>query len=176
MPENYKTRGSKLHKALDDACTQGDVAMVAKCLDEGADINNGFSHGSTPLHIAAEWGNKDVCALLLDRGADIEATDDWDDTPLYRASLTGSVNDDMDTAIFLVGKGASLISENNRGVSPLEVARTEGGEKFAQILLDARQAYEAEQSKKALLEGLDTVFVACDTRDQEQPRQTSRRM
>lgn len=150
-----RVRRSPIH----EACVQGDVAEVKRLLDAGEYVNQITDAEQTLLHVAAEWGNTEVCEVLVNAGADLEAQDDWGDTPLYRACLTGACNKDMDAAVFLVSQGASLTHENSRHITPLGVARMEGDKKDVQVLQEARQAYEAEQSKKHLLESLDKPFV-----------------
>jgi ankyrin repeat protein len=48
----------------------GDVATARTLLDGGADPNGRSAGGSTPLHNAAQVGNRELVELLLERGAD----------------------------------------------------------------------------------------------------------
>ena len=166
MSRFQRVRFTPIH----EACVDGDVAEVKRLLSEGEDVNEITIAEQTLLHVAAEWGHTEMCVLLLNAGADIEAQDDWGDTPLYRASLTGAVNGQMDTALYLVNQGASLTHQNNRGDTPLDAARYEGNEEDVLALLNARRAYEAEQSKKHLLEGLEYQFMPTQKEERQQVR------
>jgi ankyrin repeat protein len=56
---------------LHDMAWEGDVRKAALLLDHGADIDAvDDEFRSTPLSIAARWGQREVVRLLLDRGAD----------------------------------------------------------------------------------------------------------
>jgi ankyrin repeat protein len=48
----------------------GDVATARALLHGGADPNGRSASGSTPLHNAAQVGNRELVELLLERGAD----------------------------------------------------------------------------------------------------------
>jgi outer membrane protein assembly factor BamB len=52
------------------AAREGDLAVVERLLDAGADIDSADRYGSTALAAAAVNGHLDVVRLLLDRGAD----------------------------------------------------------------------------------------------------------
>jgi len=68
---------------LHDMAKQGDVGKAKLLLDHGADINAiEEEYGSTPLGLAARWGNIEMAQFLLDRGADpARSGADWS-TPL----------------------------------------------------------------------------------------------
>jgi ankyrin repeat protein len=56
---------------LHDMAHEGDVAKAGLLLDHGADINAvDEEYRSTPLGIAARWGNLEMVKFLLSRGAD----------------------------------------------------------------------------------------------------------
>jgi len=55
---------------------------IAKALlREGAPVNARGNHGSTPLHVAAEFGNVAVAKALVEAGADPSLENDQGDTP-----------------------------------------------------------------------------------------------
>jgi ankyrin repeat protein len=62
----------ELHFAAQD----GDIAEVARLLNEGHQPNVFDELGKTPLHYAAERGHLDVMRLLLTSGADVNAHDE----------------------------------------------------------------------------------------------------
>jgi ankyrin repeat protein len=56
---------------LHDMAQSGDVEKARLLLDHGADINAvDDEHRTTPLGMAARWGQRKMVALLLERGAD----------------------------------------------------------------------------------------------------------
>jgi ankyrin repeat protein len=56
---------------LHDMAQEGDIPKARLLLDHGADINAvDEEYCSTPLGLAARWGNREVVRFLLERGAD----------------------------------------------------------------------------------------------------------
>ena len=46
------------------------------------DVNAKDKYGMTPLHMAAEYGHKEIVELLFTNGANVNAKDEKDRTPL----------------------------------------------------------------------------------------------
>jgi len=61
------------------AIVNGDVPLVARLLQQGADVNAATRDGWTPLMKACLWERAELVALLLDHGASIDAqtVDGW---------------------------------------------------------------------------------------------------
>ena len=99
---------SKLEKELIEAANSGDVDRMSHLIDRGADVEGVALDGWTPLTAAADAGQLDAVKLLLARRADINrGTGDIPSrglTPLFCAARRGHIN----TARFLVEKGARL--------------------------------------------------------------------
>ena len=70
------------------------VAIVAGCIQGGADVNAGSAEaGSSPLHVAAGWArDPEVISVLVNAGADVEARDSRDQAPLHVAARTGTAS------------------------------------------------------------------------------------
>jgi len=64
------------------AIGDGDLEAVNKAISDGFDFNNAIYEGHTPLHMAVDWGYKEIVELLLVNGADVNAKDEFGDTPL----------------------------------------------------------------------------------------------
>ena len=47
--------------------------QVKDLVEHGADVNAKDKEGDTPLHLAANWGRKEVVEYLVEQGADIRA-------------------------------------------------------------------------------------------------------
>lgn len=61
---------------------------VKMLLEKGVSIHELTERGKTPLHLAADCGEKDLVKLLLDKGADINAQDNKGYTALEQAITT----------------------------------------------------------------------------------------
>jgi len=64
---------------LHDAVKRGDLVSVKALLDENRGLANSKSEtdarGTTPLHVAAEFGQASAARMLLDYGADVSLLD-----------------------------------------------------------------------------------------------------
>ena len=75
---------------LQDMAQSGDIAKARLLLDHGADINAlDEEYRSTPLGLAARWGQAAIVALLLERGADANKSGAAWSTPLAWATKKG---------------------------------------------------------------------------------------
>jgi len=89
---------------------------LAMLVEEIEDVSAKDFQGWTPLHHAADAGNKEVIVLLLSNGANIEAVDDQGRTALYYAS------DSPETIKFLVKHGANINARDKKGRTALHSA------------------------------------------------------
>ena len=89
---------------------------LAMLVEEIEDVSAKDLEGWTPLHHAADAGNKEVIVLLLSNGANIEAVDNKGRTALYYAS------DSLETIKFLVKHGANINAKDNDGRTALHSA------------------------------------------------------
>ena len=93
-PRPGRTRGrTPLHGA-------GNVALIRRLLDAGADLEASDDGGQTPLHRAAvERSNATVIRSLVEAGADLAATDRNGHIPLVLAAIHNE-NADIVSALF----------------------------------------------------------------------------
>jgi len=56
-------------------------AVLTRLLEARCSLNATMKQGRTPLHVAAQWGQADMCRLLLDKGAMPRARAGTDGTP-----------------------------------------------------------------------------------------------
>merc|ERR1719188_1688160 len=55
--------------------------VLMRLLEARCSLNATMKQGRTPLHVAAQWGQADMCRLLMDRGAMPRARAGVDGTP-----------------------------------------------------------------------------------------------
>ena len=98
-PLSVRTGGDRT--ILHAACEKGEIDLVQKLLEAGADPNVTDKFGFTPLsvrtgsggtilHVACEKGDIDLVKKLLEAGADPNVTDMFGFTPLMRAVMSTS--------------------------------------------------------------------------------------
>jgi ankyrin len=105
--------------------------MAKILLEEGASPGTGDETGSTPLHLAARAGQKDIALMLLDRGVDVNAGEKllgW--TPLFEAVN----NNKPGTALFLLSRGAKPNVRDKRGRTVLADATDLSYDEIANLL------------------------------------------
>ena len=66
-----------------------ELAKAESLIEGGADVNKRTQYGTTPLHIAATGGFKNITKLLIDKGADVNAKTGGGQTPLNYAVQGG---------------------------------------------------------------------------------------
>ncbi|MBN1578688.1 MAG: ankyrin repeat domain-containing protein [Chitinispirillaceae bacterium] len=114
------------------ASAKGDLALVKKLIDEGANVNNADASGRTALLEAAWGGYNDVVKFLIERGAKVNSADTSGFTPLMRAIEDG--HGAVVTA--LIKHGADVNTRGNvRGLTPLMLAAERGDVKTIDTLL-----------------------------------------
>ena len=135
--------------ALHFAAVIGDMGVVRRLLDMGADVNavakgrNQFHEwvndgtareGQSALHVAICRGQGGVAAALIGRGADVNAADRDGTTPLMAASRR-SDNDDVAIATALLDAGANLNPRDCTGCTALAAAVWAQNDKLAMFLV-----------------------------------------
>ena len=147
------------------ASSRGHIGTVRLLISSGADLNTSNNYGRTPLHLAAMAGRVAIARLLLQKGAEIDKTDIWEATPLYSAMnegnwrtavlfiqeganiaderyrlhlfLEAAASQGNEVAVKrLIAAGAEVQRKNNQGRTPYMIARNNGHEKVANILLE----------------------------------------
>jgi ankyrin repeat protein len=99
------------------AAAGGDIQTVRQHLAAGTDVNGKDpSGGSTPLLVAALFGQTEAARLLLEKGANVNSKNNEGATPLLVAAFFCH----PETVKLLLEKGADVRAKNNRGETPLD--------------------------------------------------------
>jgi serine/threonine-protein phosphatase 6 regulatory ankyrin repeat subunit B len=132
--------------ALLKATTEGDLSKVKELLkSDSLTVNTTGEWDTTPLHLAAFLGEKDIVAALITGGANINAVtafyrriqaphpaEQWgNSTPLHFAAWQNQVP----VAEILLAHGANVNAKNANARMPLHWAAWNGNIKMAELLL-----------------------------------------
>jgi ankyrin repeat protein len=103
------------------AAQAGKLDEVKAAVDAGAEME--WAHpdrnGRRAVHVASEYGHKDVVAFLGSRGADVNVVDDGQETPLHRAAHYGKAS----VCTTLLALGADPAAKDTYGSTALDRAR-----------------------------------------------------
>ncbi|CAN9210910.1 unnamed protein product [Alternaria alternata] len=120
-------------------CYLGQVAVVKRSLEKGADIT--FQDGiyGNALHVASGEGYEQVVKLLLDKGADINAKGKTYGNALHVAVR----NDHEQIAKLLLDRGADVNALGGEYGHAIQAASENGNEQMMRLLLDKGADAEA---------------------------------
>ncbi|CAB3248842.1 unnamed protein product [Arctia plantaginis] len=93
----------------------GDIDVVKKLLDMGADVNAVDTEGKTPLHEAILHGNASIVEFLLKNGANVHYKTKHGECPL----ITAVLRDDVKIIEVLLKCGAHLTNADNPSVTDI---------------------------------------------------------
>lgn len=99
------------------------LKMMKKILDQKqVDINAQDAAGKTALNLVTFYkGDPAIAKLLIEYGANVNEPDLFNETPLHNAIT----KEDIVTAAMLLKDGANVRFENDKGVTPLDLARSQ---------------------------------------------------
>ena len=139
--------------ALQEAIRDGGDSVAKLLIDAGASLSLHDDEYWTPLHQAAQDGRIEIVKILLDKGLDMEAL--VADQNIWRSPHTGratplilAVNAlRIQTAQYLISRGASIRAENISGDQPIHIACWRGILPLVKSFLDAGADIETRDSR-----------------------------
>ncbi|KAK9278551.1 hypothetical protein L1049_028122 [Liquidambar formosana] len=110
---------SELAMRVNFAAFNGDLYLLKRLVEAGADPSKTDYDGRSPLHLAASKGYEDLTLFLIQQGVGINISDNFGNTPLLEAIKNG--HDQV--ASLLVKAGASLTIDDAGSCLCVTVAR-----------------------------------------------------
>ena len=145
-----------------------EAKVIRLLIENGADVNASGKYGKRPLYMAALLGSFENLILLIEKGADVNARDDFGKTLLHTArsveiiqflldnsALTVDVRDNsghtplhlgissIETARFLIAKGADVNARSDLGITPLLRSSLLGNIEILHLLIENGADIEA---------------------------------
>jgi tankyrase len=121
---------------LHSAAKSGNMQLLTRSVAmPGVKLEVTDRSGSTPLHYAVRYGQKEAVAFLIQAGASLDARDAWGSMPLHVAASEGQ----SEALKLLLDAGSDIRAVDNAGNSALHLtaARSWGSDNVGQLLLDA---------------------------------------
>lgn len=114
-----------------DAAEQQNQAAIRKLVSSRTDVNVAQRDGTTALHWAAHWDDRETAGLLIQAGARVNAATDEGVTPL----LLAAINADSSMLDLLLRAGADPNMVSAVGETPLMTAAQTGNVDAVKLLL-----------------------------------------
>ena len=133
-----------------EAVKAGNIDVVRRLLDDGADVDARQGDGTTALHRAAHRNDLEAVSVLIDAGATVGAANELGATPLWLAAMNGSEA----MVALLLDAGADANAALKMGETPLMTASRGGAVEAVELLLDHGadvNAAEKERQQTALM-------------------------
>ena len=126
------------------ATLAGNIKLVSRLIDMGANINEMDNEGKAPLHYAIMGNHNNIADHLINKNADINLMSKNGITPLHIA--IGKCNRDL--VKVLISKNADVNVKNNKGRSPLHIAAAQEMIETAKLLISKGAQIDIQDSFK----------------------------
>ncbi|KAK4868449.1 hypothetical protein LT330_007171 [Penicillium expansum] len=144
--------------ALQFAISTDHLNIIQLLLSHGANPSGASQDNfTTPLSLAAQYGQEAIVRLLLDRGVDVDAQTGWYQTALIAACYQGHLN----VVEILLNSNADINAESEIYGTPLAAASEAGNWRLVTFLLDRGAAPNSQGS------GGDTALASAAFQGQE---------
>ncbi|KAL8893366.1 MAG: hypothetical protein Q9192_005340 [Flavoplaca navasiana] len=152
-----------LEGVLLDGCRNGNARLVEELLCAGTnvhcrrrEVDGRVDDGSTPIHLAAMYGQAQIATILLRHQACVNDHHHGERRPLHESAEAGY---ESMTAL-LIEKGARPHLRDSQGLEPLHLACQHGHMKVATLLLEAGASVNAADN--SLYRPLHHLAQECD--------------
>ena len=144
----------------------GDLDMLRRLIEDGADVNAKDDYGQTPLHCAVVIGHKDIVEFLLAKGAHVDAGDNAGRTPLHYAVGAGKNRTPKaghtDVVLLLLDKGDKINTKDKWGWTPLHYAVCMANKAMVELLVnrgaDLNATNDRGRTALSVARGMSTRF------------------
>ncbi|KAL8847867.1 MAG: hypothetical protein Q9221_007118 [Calogaya cf. arnoldii] len=158
---NEAIQQGDLEMVLLEASRNGNTRLVEGLLVAGVNVHCRRKEadrvdGSTPIHLAAMYGQPQIAMILLNHDACVNDHHHGERRPLHEAAEAGYEN----MTSLLLENGARPYLRDNRGLEPLHLACQHGSMKVASLLLDAGS--EVNSPDKNLYLPMHHLAQECD--------------
>lgn len=161
---------SQEYKYKDKLTTAQRGELVDLLVSHGANVNQRDYRDNTALHIAVKKRNFGAVKSLVENGADLKARNKFGGTPLnfclfkmVKNSSCGHKKFVIDEIpLFLISKGASVLTKDEEGKTPLYYAAELGDKKLVDKILEkGTDFYKDQRGREALI----LVYILQDRLD-----------
>ncbi|MHB9146875.1 MAG: ankyrin repeat domain-containing protein [Candidatus Amoebophilus sp.] len=153
---DVNAKGQYGQTTLHWACRQGYLEAVKYLVEKGANIHATDNSGNTPLNWACRQGYLEAVKYLVEKGADVNAKTKWvtefeyeygyseheyvEDKYDYTPLLCACENDHLEVVKYLIEKGADINAKNQKGETPINIARQKKYKALVNLLTEKLDA------------------------------------
>ena len=133
--EKFKNYKDQISKAFASSISKGNMKLIKKLLDEGADINTicKSCYNQDALMIALNYKNHDIVNFLMEKGITI---DNRQNDFGYTLVMLAVILEDKDILQVFIDKGVDINIPDNDGWTPVMVAASNGNLEIFNLLMD----------------------------------------
>ena len=116
-------RSSQGYTALHYASYRGNIDMINKLIENGAEVETTNTRGLNVLHMASQGNQPSSLVYFKDKYfLNVQSIDELGSTPLHWACYTGSET----SVMFVLSWNVNVNAKDNEGLTPLHLAVMSG--------------------------------------------------